>query len=100
MKFGISNNVWRRLCQEYRNSETSGYLINVLNVYKCSNPKRLETILKFFMPQVCKSIYKQEYFEMEYYDFIREKALELAKQFNYKIIEIDFEEERQKLIKK
>jgi len=99
LKFGISNNVYRR-AREYNNSTTVGYLRNILTVYKCSNPKRLETILKYYMPQVTKDVYKQEYYDLKYYDFIKNKVNELAKQFGYNLQEIDFYAERERLIKK
>lgn len=99
LKFGISNNVFRRVT-EYNNSETVGYFKNILTVYRCSNPKRLETILKYYMPQVTKDVYKQEYYDIEYYNFINNKVVELAQQFGYTLKEIDYQEEYNRLIKK
>jgi hypothetical protein len=52
------------------------------------------------MPQVTKDVYKQEYYDLKYYDFIKNKVNELAKQFGYTLQEIDFYAERERLIKK
>jgi hypothetical protein len=99
LKFGISNNVWRRM-REYNNSNTNGFLKNILNVYKCSNPKRLEQILKFFLPQFIPSVAKMEYYEMEHYEFIRDKMIYLAHLFDYKLEEIDYYNQCQSEIEK
>ena len=99
LKFGISNNVWRRM-REYNNSETVGYLKDVLEVYKCSNPKRLELILKYYMPQVTKDVYKQEYYDLKFYSFISNKVKELAYEFGYNLELIDYQELKDELLKK
>lgn len=99
LKFGISNNVYRRM-REYSNADTNGYLINIFHVYKCSNPKRLETLLKYYLPQFGKTIYKYEYWDLNFYDIIMENLFKLADLFNYKLEEFDFESYRQELLKK
>lgn len=76
LKFGISNNVIRRMT-EYNNSQTVGYLKEVLQVYKCDYPKRIETFTKWKMRKYCKPIFKQEYFPLQYY----ETSVNIAKQF-------------------
>lgn len=89
LKFGISNNIWRRL-KEYNNSETNGFLKYVIHVYKCSNPKRLELVLKYYLPQFIPSIAKMEYYDMDHYEFIKEKMLYLSELFHYTVNEIDY----------
>lgn len=90
LKLGISNNVFRRM-KQYNNSETNGYLKRILNVYRCSNPKRLEQILKYYLPQYIPNIAKMEYYDIEHYEFVKKKAKFLAKLFNYTLDEFDFE---------
>jgi hypothetical protein len=86
--------------REYSNADTNGYLINIFHVYKCSNPKRLETLLKYYLPQFGKTIYKYEYWDLKFYDIIMEHLFKLADLFNYKLEEFDFESYRQELLKK
>lgn len=76
LKFGISNNVVRRM-REYNNSDTVGYLKQVLNIYNCDHPKRIETYTKWKIRKHCKPIFRQEYFPLKYY----EEALEISKHF-------------------
>lgn len=99
LKFGISNNVFRRM-REYNNSETNGFLKEIINVYKCSNPKRLELILKYFLASRIKCVAKMEYFEMQYYDTIKKLLFKLSKEFNYKLERFDYASEREKLLMK
>ena len=99
LKLGISNNIYRRV-REYNNEDKSGYLIEILHVYKCSNPKRLEAVLKYYLPQFGKTIFKNEYWDLKYYDLVKESLFKLAKLFNYKLEEFDFEELRTELLKK
>ena len=99
LKFGITNNIWRRL-KEYNNSQTNGFLKEVFHVYKCSNPKRLELVLKYYLPQFIPSIAKMEYYDIKHYEFIKEKMIYLSEVFNYKIIEIDYEAFRKEEIEK
>lgn len=99
LKFGITNNIWRRL-KEYNNSQTNGFLKEVFHVYKCSNPKRLELVLKYYLPQFIPSIAKMEYYDIKHYEFIKEKMIYLSEIFNYKITEIDYEAFRKEEIEK
>lgn len=88
LKFGISNNYIRRF-REYNNSETFGFFKYVLAVYKSNYPKRLETLLKWYMCQIEKPIFKQEYFDLKHYEFLENKAKEFADQFNIKLTKIE-----------
>ena len=99
LKFGISNNVWRRM-REYNNSDKNGFLKDIYHVYICSDPKRLETLLKYYLPQYGKTIFKFEYWELKFYDIIMENLFKLAKQFGYKREEFDYYEKCKELIKK
>lgn len=99
LKFGISNNVWRRM-REYNNSDKTGYLKDIFHVYTCSDPKRLETLLKYYLPQYGKTIFKFEYWELKFYDIIMENLFKLANQFGYKLEEFDYYEKCEELIKK
>ena len=88
VKFGISNNFVRR-SKEYNNSETVGYFIDLFHLYKCNNPKQVETLVKWRMRSLkIKPVSKQEYFEMEYLDYIIEQAKYFANEFNIKFKEI------------
>ena len=88
VKFGISNNFVRR-SKEYNNSETVGYFIYLFHLYKCNNPKQVETLVKWRMRSLkIKPVFKQEYFEMEYLDYIIEQAKYFANEFNIKFKEI------------
>lgn len=88
VKFGISNNFVRR-SKEYNNSETVGYFIDLFHLYKCNNPKQVETLVKWRMRSLkIKPVFKQEYFEMEYLDYIIEQAKYFADEFNIKFKEI------------
>ena len=88
VKFGISNNFVRR-SKEYNNSETVGYFIELFHLYKCSNPKQVETLVKWRMRSLkIKPVFKQEYFEMEYLDYIIEKEKYFDNKFNIKFKEI------------
>jgi len=99
LKFGISNNVWRRM-REYNNSEKNGFLKEIYHVYKCSDPKRVETLLKYYLPQFGKTIFKYEYWELRFYDIIMNNLFKLADQFGYKLEEFDYVEKCNELIKK
>ena len=60
-KLGITNSPIRRM-KEYRNSESIGYLKEIIDVYKVSNPEELETLLKWTMKSIgVKPLFKQEY---------------------------------------
>lgn len=87
LKFGISNNYIRRFT-EYNNSNTVGFIKDVLEVYKSNYPKRIETMLKWYMNQVSKPYIKQEYYELKYYGFLVNKAKEFAEQFGIKLVKI------------
>lgn len=88
VKFGISNNFVRR-SKEYNNSETVGYFLDLFHLYKCNNPKQVETLVKWRMRSLkIKPVFKQEYFEMEYLDYIIEQAHYFANEFNIKFKEI------------
>ena len=99
LKLGISNNFHRRM-REYNNANTVGYLKYVYDVWRCSNPKRLELILKYYLHQYIKCVAKMEYFDIKYYDFIKEKLKSLATEFNYSLVEINYETEREELLEK
>lgn len=87
LKFGISNNFIRRFT-EYNNSETVGYIIDILDVYKCDFPQRLEHIMKWKMMTIAKPIFKQEYFEMKYYGLLLSKAQEYANELEMSFCKI------------
>jgi len=88
VKIGISNNFIRR-SKEYNNSETVGYFLDLFHLYKCNNPKQVETLVKWRMRSLkIKPVFKQEYFEMEYLDYIIEQAKYFADEFNIKFKEI------------
>lgn len=91
LKFGISNNYIRRFT-EYNNSNTVGYIKDVLNIFKSNYPKRIETMLKWYMTSITKPIYKQEYYDLKYYGMTINKAKEIAEKFNIKLKEIDLRE--------
>lgn len=99
LKFGISNN-WYRRAREYNNEHKAGYLLEVFHVYKCSNPKRLETLLKYYLPQFGKTIFKYEYWDLKFYDIIIDNLFKLSELFNYKLTEIDYNAEREMLLNK
>ena len=89
VKFGISNNFIRR-SKEYNNSETVGFFISLFHLYRCNNPKQIETLIKWRMRSLkIKPIFKQEYFELEHLDYIIEQAHYFANEFNIKLKEID-----------
>lgn len=80
--------------REYNNSETSGFLKEVKHLYKCSDPKRLELIVKYYLSaQNIKSVAKMEYFTLDRYEYIKDKARELATQFGYTFEEVDYHTE-------
>ena len=88
VKFGISANCIRRF-KQYNNSETVGYFIDLFHLYKCNNPKQVETLVKWRMRSLkIKPVFKQEYFEMEYLDYIIKQAKYFANEFNIKFKEI------------
>ena len=66
-----------------------GYFIDLFHLYKCSNPKQVETLVKWRMRSLkIKPVFKQEYFEMKYLDYIIEQAKYFANEFNIKFKEI------------
>ena len=87
LKFGISNNYVRRFT-EYNNSETVGYLKDIFHVYKCNYPKRIETMLKWWMSQYAKPIFKYEYFPLEEYPKIHKKAKQFARLLGMELVKI------------
>ena len=88
VKFGISANAIKRF-KQYNNSETVGYFIDLFHLYRCNNPKQVETLVKWRMRSLkIKPVFKQEYFEMEYLDYIIEQAHYFANEFNIKFKEI------------
>ena len=91
-KLGITNSPIRRM-KEYRNSESIGYLKEIIDVYKVSNPEELETLLKWTMKSIgVKPLFKQEYFPLEYKDFIIKQSYKLAKQFDLKMVKCKIED--------
>lgn len=84
LKIGISNNYVRRF-KEYNNSETVGYLKEVLEVYRSSQPKKIETLMKWHMNTITKPFLKQEYYDLKYYGYLEFKAKELAHEFGIKM---------------
>jgi hypothetical protein len=98
LKVGISNNGWRRM-REYNNSDKTGFLKDIFHVYTCSNPRRLETLLKYYLPQFGKTIFKFEYWDLKFYDIIMENLFKLSEQFGYKLEEFDYYEKCNELIK-
>lgn len=88
LKFGISNNFIRRT-KEYNNSETVGFFIDVFHLFRCNNPKQIETLLKWRMrANKVKSVHKQEYFELEHLDYLVDQAHKFAEDFNIRLKEI------------
>ena len=66
-----------------------GYFIDLFHLYKCNNPKQVETLVKWRMRSLkIKPVFKQEYFEMEYLDYIIDQAKYFADEFNIKFKEI------------
>ena len=55
VKFGISANCIKRF-KQYNNSETVGYFIDLFHLYKCNNPKQVETLVKWRMRSLVCSI--------------------------------------------
>ena len=91
-KLGITNSPIRRM-KEYGNSESIGYLKEIIDVYKVSNPEELETLLKWTMKSIgAKPLFKQEYFPLEYKNFIIKQSYKLAKQFNLKMVKCKIED--------
>lgn len=88
LKFGISNKFERRF-KEYRDPETVGYYVRVLSVFKTVEAKRIETALKWYMKQCAKPLLKQEYFELKWYEQLREAMKNLGSFFLWKYKEID-----------
>lgn len=84
LKIGISNNYIRRF-KEYNNSETVGYFKEVLEVYRSNQPKRIETLMKWYMSTLTKPYLKQEYYDLKYYGYLESKAKELANEFGIKL---------------
>lgn len=99
LKLGISSNVFKRM-KQYNNSDTNGYLKEILNVYKCSDPKRLEQVVKYFLPQFIPNVAKMEYYDIEHYEFVKEKTKYLADLFHYSLEEFDFEKVKEEEIAK
>ena len=86
-KLGITNNPQRRFC-EYRNSETVGYIKEILSIYRCSEPQNLEQIVKWHLKvKKIKPVFKQEYFDIKYKDYILEATFKFVKEFNVKMVE-------------
>ncbi len=100
LKFGISNNLFRRMMREYNNEHKSGYLLEIFHVYTCSNPKRLETLLKYYLPQFGKTIFKYEYWDLSFYDIIMKNLFKLSKEFGYKLEEFDYNQKLEELLEK
>lgn len=66
-----------------------GYFIDLFHLYKCNNPKQVETLVKWRMRSLkIKPVFKQEYFEMVYLDYIIEQAKYFANEFNINFKEI------------
>lgn len=98
IKLGISSNVIRRVCFQYRNENTNGFLLDIYKVFKGQNVKRIESLVKWRLSRQYKA-YKQEYFPLEYKDMIIKEAKSAAKYLNYKFKEIDFVSDMKKMIK-
>lgn len=91
VKLGISSNVARRVCCQYRNENTNGYLLDIYKVFKGNNVKHIETMVKWRMSKKYKA-YKQEYFPLEYKDMIIQEAKRAAKYLDYKFIDYDIKQ--------
>lgn len=89
LKIGISSNFIRRT-KEYNNSETVGYFVDIFKLYRCNNPKQIETLIKWRMRSLkIKPIFKQEYYELENLEYIIEQAHYFAKEFHIRFKEIE-----------
>lgn len=97
IKLGISSNVIRRVCFQYRNENTNGFLLDIYKVFKGHNVKRIESLVKWRLSRQYKA-YKQEYFPLEYKDMIIKEAKSAAKYLNYKFKEIDFLKDMQNIM--
>lgn len=91
LKFGISNNVIRRMT-EYNDSETVGELKEVLDVYRCDHPDRIETFTKWKMRKYSKPVMSQEYFPIEDYAISRDIAKSFAADLGYRMKETSIQE--------
>jgi len=94
IKLGISSNYVRRCLHQYRNENTNGFILDMYYVYKCTNVKNIESVVKWRLSPLYKA-YKQEYFPMEFKEIVRKEALRAAKYFGYKIVPVDFTKELQ-----
>ena len=91
LKFGISNNVVRRMT-EYNNSETVGELKEVLDVFKCDHPDRIETFTKWKLRKYTKPVMSQEYFTIDNYALSLDIAKSFANDLGYRMRETSLQE--------
>ena len=95
LKFGISNNVMRRMT-EYNDSETVGKLKKIFKIYRCDYPKRVETFIKWKIRKWTKPVFSQEYFPIEFYETSRKIAIEFTSDLGYKMKETSIDEIKKK----
>ena len=55
-------------------------------------------MLKYYLPQFGKTIFKYEYWDLSFYDIIMKNLFKLSKQFGYKLEEFDYNEKPKKVI--
>lgn len=95
LKLGISNNVVRRMT-EYNDSETFGKLKEVMCVFKCDYPKRIETFTKWKMRNYTKPVFSQEYYEFDYYELAVSIAASFASDLKYRFVKTSIDEIKKK----
>lgn len=90
VKLGISSHVIKRVCCQYRNENTNGYLLDIYKVYKFKydNAKYVELIIKLIMSKKYKAI-KQEYFREEYKDMIINEVKRVSEFMKYEYEELN-----------
>ena len=91
LKFGISNNVVRRMT-EYNDSDTVGKLKDVLDVFRCDHPDRIETFTKWKLRKYTKPVMSQEYFPMKDYQLSLDIAKSFANDLGYRMKETSIQE--------
>ena len=91
LKFGISNNVVRRMT-EYNDANTVGQLKEVKDVFRCDHPERIETFTKWKMRKYTKPVMSQEYFPIEDYQLSKDIAKSFASDLGYRMKETSLTE--------